>query len=783
MTIKKLGIPTRIYGQLIPVAPDMNDVVQVVNQVVDAVNAGLATTNGLVGGMKLVQYRSSRLYGVPADALTLDRLAPESIVPDTLAYVQNPASRPLSNMLPPAAFIATVVAAGTADAVLVPAYVGAAAGDTVPITWQPWAAGGAPVASIHYDLPGAQADLTAQDLPTTGRPLAAIAGTWSGVGDTTVYVHILEADRFAPVGYFFNGLGQALLRKVDVAAGTVARLGSDEVDAYTTAESDALLAGKASDADLLTETQARQQLQAQLSKEVADRQQADVDLTNTLRDGAPTTADTFQKVYNLLQLRATQYNVATLAERNAKSVKVGDWVNVDDDGDGRWAIYRATSNGINASYNKISDPDLLNAAMTALQIKAAYESNPNTNALTNALLTKLNGIATGATANSSDAQLRDRSTHTGTQAMATVTGLAAALAGKLDVAAAWPDLSNETQIYAAYPNNKILSGFASVFDGNVSAALPESTDPYTKVAGLMYWRALSATTITFTKGMVDGATTLTLAAGETLFLLGQGGRSSADAIWYVRLRSSVNPAASGGSGASGIDYTKPVTLSQAATLQVNKAYTATGSGYLLTLPDPAANIGALLFVLIDKNATGFYPLAGTAYSLYARESLTLRAGANGWTKVGGELLPLGARIETSLSQQDAVGQNDFWRVPLSQLVRASVPALVNLPDSSLVVQRDCPNATLNVFVAIKNAVTNGYYVAFVRVTTPAGVVSYPVQSTVAVDRTGTGFLSQAFSLAVVAGTTLQLYFYNLDPANLRGQFDGSQCSLTYTETV
>lgn len=44
--------------------------------------------------------------------------------------------------------------------------------------------------------------------------------------------------------------------------------------------------------------------------------------------------------------------------------------------------------------------------------------------------TKLDGIAAGATANATDAQLRDRSTHTGTQAISTVTGLQAAIDGK-----------------------------------------------------------------------------------------------------------------------------------------------------------------------------------------------------------------------------------------------------------------------------------------------------------------------------------------------------------------
>jgi hypothetical protein len=47
-----------------------------------------------------------------------------------------------------------------------------------------------------------------------------------------------------------------------------------------------------------------------------------------------------------------------------------------------------------------------------------------TASFTTALASKLNGIATGATANASDAQLRDRSTHTGTQAAATISGLA-----------------------------------------------------------------------------------------------------------------------------------------------------------------------------------------------------------------------------------------------------------------------------------------------------------------------------------------------------------------------
>lgn len=49
-----------------------------------------------------------------------------------------------------------------------------------------------------------------------------------------------------------------------------------------------------------------------------------------------------------------------------------------------------------------------------------------------AMKTKLDGIEAGATANATDAQLRDRATHTGSQVISTVSGLQAALDGKIN---------------------------------------------------------------------------------------------------------------------------------------------------------------------------------------------------------------------------------------------------------------------------------------------------------------------------------------------------------------
>lgn len=82
---------------------------------------------------------------------------------------------------------------------------------------------------------------------------------------------------------------------------------------------------------------------------------------------------------------------------------------------------------------------------------------------------KLDGIQPGATANATDAQLRDRSTHTGTQPIASVAGLQAALDAKLDaarvgaadgVAPLGPDLKVPAAYLPAYVDDVLE--FASV---------------------------------------------------------------------------------------------------------------------------------------------------------------------------------------------------------------------------------------------------------------------------------------------------------------------------------
>lgn len=97
--------------------------------------------------------------------------------------------------------------------------------------------------------------------------------------------------------------------------------------------------------------------------------------------------DNFTELYNALTGVNAQTTVADLTERNNLPIdKVGIQVFVTDDGDGKWALYRANQVGTSSNFTKLSDPDLLNAVMSNAAIKAAYESNADTYALTNELI-------------------------------------------------------------------------------------------------------------------------------------------------------------------------------------------------------------------------------------------------------------------------------------------------------------------------------------------------------------------------------------------------------------
>lgn len=125
-----------------------------------------------------------------------------------------------------------------------------------------------------------------------------------------------------------------------------------------------------------------------------------------------------------------------------------------------------------------SDVTGLDTALAGKQPLATVLTN-TTAAFTTAQETKLSGIAAGATVNASDAALRDRATHTGTQDAATITGtklstfisdfasaVAALITGKQDT------LVSGTNLKTVNGNSLLGSGDLSISGGGGGGASP-----------------------------------------------------------------------------------------------------------------------------------------------------------------------------------------------------------------------------------------------------------------------------------------------------------------------
>ena len=115
------------------------------------------------------------------------------------------------------------------------------------------------------------------------------------------------------------------------------------------------------------------------------------------------------------------------------------------------------------------------AADLATKVDKVGGKGLSANDFTNDQVAKLNGIAEQATKNATDAQLRERATHTGMQAISTVTGLQSALDGKEPTVAAgavaqyrrgdktWQDFASDVRAAA-------LTGLSTATNAAIAAA-------------------------------------------------------------------------------------------------------------------------------------------------------------------------------------------------------------------------------------------------------------------------------------------------------------------------
>lgn len=149
-----------------------------------------------------------------------------------------------------------------------------------------------------------------------------------------------------------------------------------------TIEGDASTEGSVAkaEADAKAYTDARESAITTAYESYADQAEAD----------AKTYADTQIDAAKLAL--GTNFVVADTTEADALTdVGIGDIVFVADNGDGKWAQYKVSQVDPTV-FTKIMDQDVMLNAISAASIKSAYESNADTNALTNARLSSLNRV-------------------------------------------------------------------------------------------------------------------------------------------------------------------------------------------------------------------------------------------------------------------------------------------------------------------------------------------------------------------------------------------------------
>lgn len=111
----------------------------------------------------------------------------------------------------------------------------------------------------------------------------------------------------------------------------------------------------------------------------------------------------------------------------------------------------------------------------------------STNDLTNALKTKLDGIASQATKNQTDAYLLNRANHTGTQAISTVAGLQAALDGKAALSSK-NDFTNTTASTSPTTGAQTIAGGLGVGGAIHTGSTPSWLSPDSQTAPLAFIR-------------------------------------------------------------------------------------------------------------------------------------------------------------------------------------------------------------------------------------------------------------------------------------------------------
>lgn len=242
------------------------------------------------------------------------------------------------------------------------------------------------------------------------------------------------------------------------------------------------------------------------------------------------------------------------------------------------------------------------------------------NDYTNADLAKLSGVAEQSTKNSTDAQLRDRASHTGAQAIGTVTGLQAALDAKAPSASPALTGTPTTPTAAAGTNTTQIASTA-----HVTAKIAASAAPIAHVGsgGAAHANATTA---------VDGF----MSAADKTKLDGVTAGAQPNAVTSVSGRTGAVVLAKTDVGLGSVDNTadaaKPVSTSQQAALDQKANLASPAFTGVPTAPTAAATANTTQVATmaavqaVNSSDTGS---AATALTLKTARTIALSGGATG----------------------------------------------------------------------------------------------------------------------------------------------------------
>jgi hypothetical protein len=294
----------------------------------------------------------------------------------------------------------------------------------------------------------------------------------------------------------------------------------------------------------------------------------------------------------------TNFSVADIAARDAlEDLTVGDIVFVADDGDSKWAQYKVTNNDP-LTFLKIMDQDIFLNALSAADVKAAYESNEDTNAFTDTLLGKLNSIEENATANPDASALSYDNTTSGLVG-GTVQSAIDEVEGRVDV--------TESDITAVEGRLDTIEGDDQT-TGSIAKALKDAKD-YTDVEVAKYDEANEISYDNATSGLVG--TTVQAAIDEV------EGR---------------------------VDVTESDITAVEGRLDTIEG---TGNGSIAKALDDAKDYTDAEIAKYDEADEIFYDQTGRTYALGANVQAAIDA-------VDGELISLDGRLDTAESDTTAV---------------------------------------------------------------------------------------------------------------------------------